>query len=283
MEVSTQEQEILPNATERRIINQEFQASGHNSPPEPSFECGLYPINSIQPDPGSSGNASFTGWPCAEPPPQFTEAASLWDPFHFWPLENAFGYSDVASTETPGLYVPSGAAGTLNQQMSMSLGSSASVELLNFQQAHSRRVEEVNEPSSNAHLDSYVSETTLTEDHDILISEDYGHIPKPSVATYERVMAYYAEVSRSSSEGPLQSPYSLDILHVCTELYFEHFHQSFPVLHQRTFEARSSSPLLYIAVAAVGSQYSRLSNRTQIFFDLVKVIRLSLLREVCLV
>jgi hypothetical protein len=202
------------------------------------------------------------------------------EPFLFWPLEDAFGYSDVASTDPSGLHALSGVAGTMDPQMSMSLDGSAPVQLPNFQQEHSRPAEEVQKPSSNAQPDNYVSETTLTEeDRDILISEDYGHVPKPSISTYERISAHYAEVSRYSSEAP-PNLYPLDILHVCTQLYFEHFHKSFPILHQRTFEARSSSWLLYIAVAAVGSHYSRLSNRTSIFVDLVKAIRVSLLRKV---
>ncbi|PYH40381.1 Zn(II)2Cys6 transcription factor domain-containing protein, partial [Aspergillus saccharolyticus JOP 1030-1] len=286
-EVSPKEQEILPNTTERRTIHQECQISDHNSPPEPSLVCGLYPISTVQSDPGSSDNVNFTGWPCVDPPfpsqarelSQSTDAAPLLEPCSFWPLDDVFGYSDVASSGIPGLHAPFGVAETVDQQIKMSVENVASVELPNSQQKHSRRAEEVHKPSSNAQSENYVSQTTLTEeDRDILISEDYGHVPKPSISTYERISAHYAEVSRSSSEA-LPSLYSLDILHVCTQLYFEHFHQSFPILHQHTFEARSSSWLLYIAVAAVGSQYSRLSNRTRIFFDLVKAIRMSLLRK----
>ncbi|KAJ5390544.1 uncharacterized protein N7496_001612 [Penicillium cataractarum] len=51
------------------------------------------------------------------------------------------------------------------------------------------------------------------EDRDVLISEDYGHVPKPSIATYERICAHYAEVSQSSPEAVLPALYSLDILH----------------------------------------------------------------------
>ncbi|KAJ6016351.1 hypothetical protein N7540_010942 [Penicillium herquei] len=133
---------------------------------------------------------------------------------------------------------------------------------------------------SNGQSGSKASVDSLTQDdRDILISEDYGHVPKPSLSTYEQICAHYAELSRSTPEAVLPAPNSLDILHVCTQLYFEHFHPQFPVLHQPSFQPRSSSWLLYIAVAAVGSQYSQLSGRNKIFSDLVKVIRVSLLRK----
>ncbi|KAJ5959262.1 uncharacterized protein N7479_006412 [Penicillium vulpinum] len=160
----------------------------------------------------------------------------------------------MASSDPSGLQTSSGVAGTVNQPKNIALGGDFPVELSNLQQNHSRHAEEAPK-SSNGQSDNYVSETALTEeDRDILISEDYGHVPRPSISTYETIRAHYAE------------------------LYFENFHQGFPILHQSTFEARGSSWLLYIAVAAVGSQYSRLSGRTRIFFDLMKTVRIALLR-----
>lgn len=137
-------------------------------------------------------------------------------------------------------------------------------------------------PPSSGQSDNHLRAIDLTEeDRDILISEDYAHVPRPSNETYESMRALYADVSRSSPEACLPSLPSLDILHACTQLYFEHFHPGFPILHQGTFEAGSSSWLLYFVIAAVGSQYSRLSTRAKLFTDLVKIVRVSLLQKVC--
>ena len=46
----------------------------------------------------------------------------------------------------------------------------------------------------------------------------------------------------------LPNLYSLDILHVCVQVYFEHFHQKFPILHQGTFEAHTLGLFLTVYV-----------------------------------
>ncbi|KAJ5667408.1 hypothetical protein N7507_003272 [Penicillium longicatenatum] len=162
----------------------------------------------------------------------------------------------------------------------MSHGAELGVELSTASQDVSRHSSAVPRPLSKGQPNDYVQGINLTEeDQDILISEDYAHVPRPSNETYGSICALFAEVSRSSPEASLPSLHSLEILHVCTQLYFEHFHPSFPIIHQSTFGARSSSWLLYLAIAAIGSQYSRLSIRAKVFSDLVKVIRVSLLRK----
>ncbi|OQE08066.1 hypothetical protein PENVUL_c011G10301 [Penicillium vulpinum] len=285
-EVTPQEQETFPNATERRTSNQTNQNLEQNHPPEPSLACGLSPISAIHSYPSGSDSVNLIGEPCADIPfsgqardiSQYNEATSVFESFLLWPLDDAFPHFDMASSDPSGLQTSSGVAGTVNQPKNIALGGDFPVELSNLQQNHSRHAEEAPK-SSNGQSDNYVSETALTEeDRDILISEDYGHVPRPSISTYETIRAHYAEVSRFSPEVLRRSLYSSDILHVCTQLYFENFHQGFPILHQSTFEARGSSWLLYIAVAAVGSQYSRLSGRTRIFFDLMKTVRIALLR-----
>ncbi|OGM44706.1 hypothetical protein ABOM_007376 [Aspergillus bombycis] len=281
-----QTQEVRPNATEQNTSNQTNHTLGHNDPFRSSSVYGLSPVRTIQTDPSGSSMVDFAGGPSADilsprqaqENSQYTDTTSLFDPFLFWPLDNAFEHPGMASTTSSGLHTSSGMAGTGNLPISMSLGSDYPAELPNSQD-HSVHAEEGARDPYNAQSGNYVSDPLTQEDRDILISEDYGHVPKPSISTYQKICANYADESRSSPEALPQSLYSLQVLHTCTQLYFEHFHRGFPILHQGSFQARSSSWLLYIAVAAVGSQYSRLPGRTRIFFDLVKIIRVSLLQK----
>ncbi|OJJ08764.1 hypothetical protein ASPVEDRAFT_66629 [Aspergillus versicolor CBS 583.65] len=145
-------------------------------------------------------------------------------------------------------------------------------------QYHSAAYEQVNSTSDVPDID--VSESILEEqDRDILISEDYGHIPKPSRSTYDYMCTLAAGLINFPPASHLRLP-DLDILHICVQLYFEHFHKTFPLLHQGTFVVRAESWLLYCAVAAVGSQYSRFSNRNAIFSTLLDIIRKAMLCKI---
>lgn len=291
-EVALQGCKILPDTSGQRT---NYQTNDNSKPidiSEPSHAAEGSPINAISADPLGQGNVDFTGGPYADlaSPTQagqtapYCEATSIFDSFLLWPLDDAFELSDIALTDPSSLQTPSSIAGTMNQPTKRMSGAENEMELTRFQQGLPMHAVEAPRPSSSTQSNIYVPETALTEDDcDILISEDHRHVPKPSVLVYERICALYAEVSQSSPEASLPRLYSLDILHVCTQLYFEHFHPGFPILHKGTFEARPSSWLLYLAVSALGSQYSRLSIRNTIFSDLVKAIRLSLLRTVSVI
>ncbi|GMF68457.1 unnamed protein product [Aspergillus oryzae] len=46
------------------------------------------------------------------------------------------------------------------------------------------------------------------------------------------------------------------VLNAWVQLYFEHFHPMFPVLHKPTFSTSGSNPFLVLAVAAIGAHFS---------------------------
>jgi hypothetical protein len=52
----------------------------------------------------------------------------------------------------------------------------------------------------------------------------------------------------------------IHILSAWVQLYFEHFHPIFPVLHPPSFSSPNTPPLLVLAVASIGAQFSRLQN-----------------------
>lgn len=210
---------------------------------------------------------------------QESEATSIFDSFLYWPLDDSSEHDNMASAIPPDNQAHSGLASALEPSAcAFRAETSSSLTPLLQGSPVQATVSQTSRPFSDAPPQVHVSEYALTEeDYDILASEDYGNIPKPSISTYNSICARHAELFQSLSEASLPT---LGILHVCTELYFEHFHRRFPILHQGTFTARSESWLLYLAVAAVGSQYSRLSIRAKVFFSLLKIIRESLLRKV---
>lgn len=235
-------------------------------------------------------SASFTSGPCTgfSLPNQTgqstldSDTASVLESFLLWPLEDVSGYPNMAFNGPSTPEIPSNITGTVNQPTNMLCGAVPVTELPAVSQYIPMEAEDASRPSCITQPEISRPETSLTEeDRDILISEDYGHIPKPSIPVYESICGFYKDLSLLSPKGPLPQLYSLDVLHVCVQVYFEHFHRTFPILHEGTFEARSSSWFLYLAVAAVGSQYSRISFRIKISSDLVKAMRLFLLRTVC--
>ncbi|KAJ5628764.1 hypothetical protein N7490_010992 [Penicillium lividum] len=194
-------------------------------------------------------------------------------------MDDAFNDSSMSADQYR-LQTTPGSTGTMARPPAISHRGGTVTGMRNFSQEIPRQSTEDPRPLSSSQSDNDVQRSELTEeDRDILISEDYAHVSRPSKETYESVYALYAEVRQFSPETSLPSLPSLDILHACTQLFFEYFHPSFPILHQATFRARTSSWLLYLIVAALGSQYSRLSTRAKIFSDLVKIIRVSLLQK----
>lgn len=50
---------------------------------------------------------------------------------------------------------------------------------------------------------------------------------------------------------------STQTLTVCINLYFQHFHETLPILRRSTFRIAETAPVLLLAMAAIGAMYSR--------------------------
>lgn len=50
---------------------------------------------------------------------------------------------------------------------------------------------------------------------------------------------------------------SVQTLSVCINLYFQHFHETLPILRRSTFRIAETAPVLLLAMAAIGAMYSR--------------------------
>lgn len=261
--------------------------TGHGTqlPRSSSIATGASPSaasSSISNPPGELF-AAFSGK--CDPTLQQSDAFSTGESFLLWPFLDGFDYCNPVSA------LPS-----FNEMDTVFEGGQEPLSSVSLTPDTMRTAAPIslgsvsNDISSEMHgtfsvsrLDAYMDEQPITEeDMDILTAEDYRYISKPSESTYRTMCALCLESLKDLSEHLRPKLPTLDTLHVCVQLYFEHFHRIFPILHQATFEARSDSWLLYFAVAAVGGQYSRLSYRTKTISNLLRAIRAAFLHRVCI-
>lgn len=101
---------------------------------------------------------------------------------------------------------------------------------------------------------------------DILDAEDYAHVGPITTKCYAEISTSMRRHSdgaghfRAFSNGNLVS---LRTLNIFLQLYFEHFHPTFPILHQATFQTEKAAWQLILSAAAIGCRYSRLPNAAQ--------------------
>ncbi|KAF7623101.1 hypothetical protein AFLA_010410 [Aspergillus flavus NRRL3357] len=110
-----------------------------------------------------------------------------------------------------------------------------------------------------------------TEDDAQLIFPDMTVIPREDIeaenlAHVEEVPAEVTStVFELANDMQLKSNYPqfielrippAPVLNAWVQLYFEHFHPMFPVLHKPTFSTSGSNPFLVLAVAAIGAHFS---------------------------
>lgn len=118
------------------------------------------------------------------------------------------------------------------------------------------------------------------DDIDLLVSDDYCHVPEVSEMDYDALIRLYHEsIPASDSENKGNFP-RREVINAFVQLYFEFFHPGFHLLHQATFQRDQKSSCLFLAVAAIGAQYSRVPCRGQCSLALLEVLRRALLNNV---
>ncbi|KAJ5678211.1 uncharacterized protein N7477_003844 [Penicillium maclennaniae] len=118
------------------------------------------------------------------------------------------------------------------------------------------------------------------DDIDLLVSDDYCHVSELSESEYDALVTLYHEsVLASDSENQGDFP-RREIINAFVQLYFEFFHLGFHLLHQDAFQRQQRSSCLYLAVAAIGAQYSRVTSRGQCSLALLEILRRALLNNV---
>ncbi|KAB8261641.1 fungal-specific transcription factor domain-containing protein [Aspergillus pseudonomiae] len=96
----------------------------------------------------------------------------------------------------------------------------------------------------------------------ILAMEDHGHVAKVQPNQVEELSSFIKGQHPRTSVYPsccrelLENP---QVINAFVQLYFEHFHSTLPLLHRSTFNVSEVPPLLLLAVATIGSRFSKIS------------------------
>lgn len=114
--------------------------------------------------------------------------------------------------------------------------------------------------------------------------DDYGHVPKISGSNVAELYDYIVRSIDSTDMGhgvDLALLRDQAVMNMFTQLYFEHFHDSLPLLHRVTFNPCEVPLILNLAVATIGSHYSRLPKASKYTKLLGDCLRMSISRLVC--
>ncbi|KAE8414346.1 fungal-specific transcription factor domain-containing protein [Aspergillus pseudocaelatus] len=97
---------------------------------------------------------------------------------------------------------------------------------------------------------------------DILAMEDHGHVATVGQEQMDELASFMAmnQDRRTLSCPPHYRELlnKAEVINAFVQLYFEHFHPTFPFLHRATFNGSKVPPLLLLATATVGSRFSKI-------------------------
>jgi hypothetical protein len=113
--------------------------------------------------------------------------------------------------------------------------------------------------------------------------EDFAHVLSLTTEKVEAIGQLVDEV-QTKAHYPTFNMASLpaqSIINAWIQLYFEYFHPVFPILHKATFSTPDTHPLLILAVAAIGAQFSSLKNSLACASSLNELVRRLASRQVC--
>lgn len=151
----------------------------------------------------------------------------------------------------------------------------------NNEQPQSRAASQTYMLSAAKFSEPHPSLQLLPSDLDVLIAEDFGHVPKVSSDVHERISQFFYFQHRKSSPRGVDHPIfpSIDALNTFIQLYFEYFHPQVPILHVATFNPGLEDWMLVIAVAAIGCQHSAISSQVDFAVALRELLHQAILRK----
>ncbi|KAL2829634.1 fungal-specific transcription factor domain-containing protein [Aspergillus pseudoustus] len=94
----------------------------------------------------------------------------------------------------------------------------------------------------------------------VVEAEDFGHVERLSLHAYQDILRLLERTSQHQGHfKPFKNPIipPLEVFNSFIQLYFEHFHPVFPMLHHATFDPNRASRVLVLATAAIGCRYSK--------------------------
>ncbi|KAJ5815197.1 hypothetical protein N7474_006974 [Penicillium riverlandense] len=110
-------------------------------------------------------------------------------------------------------------------------------------------------------------------DDDITMAESFCHVRMPLETAYNAILAFYKEQSKGRSNNLLFP--QLSVFDSFIQLYYEYFDNQLPFIHPSLLEQEDIPWILILAVASVGSQYTKLTKRAQ-YSSMLTLLRLSL-------
>jgi hypothetical protein len=116
-------------------------------------------------------------------------------------------------------------------------------------------------PRASPHCNIYFPKL-LPGDADVVVSENFCHVPLLSNEVYECIVAFYRNHHTTSSHTAQISEFpNRDVLNSFMQLYFEFVHPHLPVLHLPLFNPGPESWMLVLAVVATGCHNSAIGNQ----------------------
>ncbi|KAL5048222.1 hypothetical protein BDW71DRAFT_213635 [Aspergillus fruticulosus] len=97
---------------------------------------------------------------------------------------------------------------------------------------------------------------------DILDMEDYGQVARIRPEQVDELASFMA--MNAHQQAPASSPHCRGLLkgpkiiNAFVQLYVEHFHPTFPLLHRATFNVLQLTPLLLLATTTIGGRFSKI-------------------------
>lgn len=107
-------------------------------------------------------------------------------------------------------------------------------------------------------------------ENDILIAENFFHVSAVTYETYEKIQSFY-QAQMDICFKKLAFP-DIKRLNCLVQLYFEHFNAQMSFIHPVIFE-KDGSWILVLAVAVIGSQYTRMAMGKQYIIVLSELLR----------
>ncbi|KAE8421643.1 hypothetical protein BDV36DRAFT_304370 [Aspergillus pseudocaelatus] len=107
-------------------------------------------------------------------------------------------------------------------------------------------------------------------DDDLLIAENFFHVSAVRTETYEKIQSFYlAQTDICFKKFAFPDANRLNCL---VQLYFEYFHSQMPFIHPVMLES-DGSWILVLALAVIGSQYTRMAMGKEYIIILSELLR----------
>ncbi|KAL2837588.1 fungal-specific transcription factor domain-containing protein [Aspergillus pseudodeflectus] len=182
----------------------------------------------------------------------------MFDPFVFWGSEETPGMlTNPLSNGNFGITTP-----TVNHDIHLSPGGHAIQGESSRQnrEAETAQVIDVHQ-AKGPEIQILRLADLPSNDRDILVSEQYYHVPRISESIYNNIYTHYVQQCDVSH---LQAFPDAEVLNTFMQLYFEFCHRELPIFHLSTFDPSPDSWILVVAIIAAGCNYSMCQYRREV-------------------